>query len=297
MKRIAIIGHRYFINKLSQFFKDKNYDIITISNIGKWNRNPFSFLNELKNVNLVYFFNGLGFKKIKNVIFLKFILRKKVIVHFVGSDALKLITRNFIEKMKWKIALKSANKVFGISQNIVNELSSFVNIKYLPISFEEFNHKFQPYPLKFTAITYLPTVKDLNFYGANFIYELIENNPDIDFIILGDNNNNLHFDNVEFIPIDMNIDLSDLYERSSVLLRLTEHDGLSNMVLESLARGRHVIWTSKFPFTQLTMRDLNSIQNELDRVKTKGDNREAMKWVQNNYNQSKLMENLEKTFY
>ena len=42
-------------------------------------------------------------------------------------------------------------------------------------------------------------------------------------------------------------DMDALYAETTVLVRLTSHDGTSFMVLEALSRGRHVIWT--YPMT------------------------------------------------
>ena len=165
------------------------------------------------------------------------------------------------------------------------------------MSFNKLKYDFHPFPNQFTVMTYLPKTKNPNFYGAKLIYKLVKENPEVNFIILGHNNENIEFNNVKFFTINMNRDISDLYERSSVLLRLTKHDGLSSMVLESLARGRHVIWTSEFPYTYFTKREFSSIQIELNKIRTKGDNRIAMNWVYNNYNSSKLLNSLEKYLY
>ena len=44
--------------------------------------------------------------------------------------------------------------------------------------------------------------------------------------------------------------LADIYPQVSVYLRLVEHDSLSAMVLEALARGRYVIYSKDLPFTE-----------------------------------------------
>ena len=41
--------------------------------------------------------------------------------------------------------------------------------------------------------------------------------------------------------------MNKVYENTTVLLRIVEHDGQSLMVREALARGRQVIWSEPFP--------------------------------------------------
>ena len=115
MVRIVIIGNLYFINKLANSLQKRNYDVTKISNLRDWNKRPYYYLRKIKNVDIVYFFNGIGLKKIFLSLIIKFIYKKKIIVHFVGSDALKFINSNLLEKFRWKTALKFTNKVFGIS--------------------------------------------------------------------------------------------------------------------------------------------------------------------------------------
>ena len=61
--------------------------------------------------------------------------------------------------------------------------------------------------------------------------------------------------------------LTDVYARCSALLRFTSHDGLSIMVLEALAFGRHVLWTQRFPFVRQVLTPEQIVQS-LDELLT-----------------------------
>jgi glycosyltransferase involved in cell wall biosynthesis len=53
---------------------------------------------------------------------------------------------------------------------------------------------------------------------------------------------------VEATNLGWRDDLRGIYERATVLIRLTPHDGLSLMVLEALSFGRYVMWSKPFPY-------------------------------------------------
>ena len=41
--------------------------------------------------------------------------------------------------------------------------------------------------------------------------------------------------------------MDKIYDQTSILLRMPEHDGLSGMIFDALAKGRYVIRSVKFP--------------------------------------------------
>jgi glycosyltransferase involved in cell wall biosynthesis len=57
-------------------------------------------------------------------------------------------------------------------------------------------------------------------------------------------------------------DLSEAYKRSSLLIRFTDRDGLSLMVLEALGFGRHVLWTQEFQHTR-NIRTYDDMEREV----------------------------------
>jgi glycosyltransferase involved in cell wall biosynthesis len=57
-------------------------------------------------------------------------------------------------------------------------------------------------------------------------------------------------------------DLRDAYVNATALVRFTDHDGLSLMVLEALSYGRHVVWTQAFPFVKRA-RQCDELEGEI----------------------------------
>ena len=293
---ITIIGHLFFADKLAKILEEKGYIVTTHYHNDIWKKQSFKYYNIIKKSDVIYFFCANGLEKYFRAFVLRFIFKKKLIVHFVGSDALKFLNYNIYKRLRWTLALKISHEVFGISPNIVDELSPYIRIKYLPMSIENYNFLFRPFPKQFTVLVYLPP-NNPNFYGLPIIKKLIKNNLKIKFIILGKDYGNIsNFNNVEIIEIDKNNNMNKLYERSSVLIRLTKHDGAGQMVMEALARGRHVIWTSKSPYCQHVDRTLDSVQKELELLIKSSHNKKAMKWVKENFSSSILIKKLEKYF-
>ena len=102
-----------------------------------------------------------------------------------------------------------------------------------------------PLPKVFRALTYLPEPRRA-FYGEQRVYELARRLPGVTFTVLGPGGVDPNAPpNVIFTGLVD--DVAARIDSSSVLLRLTDHDGMSILVLEALARGRHVIWTHRYP--------------------------------------------------
>ncbi|MHB9879193.1 hypothetical protein ACSMXM_05980 [Pacificimonas sp. ICDLI1SI03] len=91
------------------------------------------------------------------------------------------------------------------------------------------------------VLVYLPASRK-EFYREPLIAETIAANPDLSFIIVGDDTHCLaHFGNVE--SLGWVSDMQGVWNRAGVLLRLTQHDGLPRMVLDALGQGKYVIYS------------------------------------------------------
>src|SRR5438270_14026225 len=60
-------------------------------------------------------------------------------------------------------------------------------------------------------------------------------------------------------------DLDAVYRNATVLVRFTQRDGLSLMVLEALAYGRYVVWSQPFEFSTRAS-NYEEIRSELERL-------------------------------
>ena len=100
-------------------------------------------------------------------------------------------------------------------------------------------------PVPRALLIYLPTARRA-FYGEATISSAIDANPDIAFVVVGDTEHTLAgHPNVR--SLGWVEDLRPVYAAVGGLLRLTEHDGLPRMVLESLLLGKYVIHAWPLP--------------------------------------------------
>ena len=129
---------------------------------------------------------------------------------------------------------------------LVDELRDLgIEAEYVPVTAVEPPTEIAPLPKRFTVLTYLPEPRRV-FYGEKAVYAIARELPDVPFRVVGRGERNpIAPPNVEFLGYvaDMPARIDD----STVLLRLPEHDGKSMLVLEALARGRHVVWNYDFP--------------------------------------------------
>ena len=96
----------------------------------------------------------------------------------------------------------------------------------------------------FTVVAYTPQDR-LDFYGIAFIVELARRLGDVQFELLATNLKDGLPPNVR--ALGWVEDMDAVMRRATVLVRPVMHDGLSNMVLEALAYGRHVLWSYAMP--------------------------------------------------
>jgi hypothetical protein len=116
---------------------------------------------------------------------------------------------------------------------------------YVPVAAIEPAERIAPFPPSFSVLTYLPEPRRA-FYGERVVYEIASEFPEIPFTVVGKGEPNRAAPaNVQFLGYVR--DMPAHIDAATVLLRLPKHDGKSNLVLEALARARHVIWNYDFP--------------------------------------------------
>ena len=99
-------------------------------------------------------------------------------------------------------------------------------------------------PPRFTVLAYALDDRD-ELYGLDFILELARRRPDIQFLLLAATPTDALPENVTSLGwVD---DIHPIMSQATVYVRPTSHDGFSYLVLEALATGRYVLWTTPFP--------------------------------------------------
>lgn len=165
---------------------------------------------------------------------------KPIVKHWLGSDTMRLhdpcVQRQSGSKSvtNWADApwLVDELKAAGIDGTTVG-LSPISETAELPLP---------PAPLR--VLWFLPEDR-FEFYGGQMALSLARAMPGVKFVFVGcERRGRPAPANVEYVGFLDDIDTA--YAKTHVLVRMADHDGLSQMVLEALNHGRHVIWN--YPF-------------------------------------------------
>ena len=163
--------------------------------------------------------------------------------------------------------------------------------RLLPASIEA---EVLPLPETFRVLSYW-TDERMAFYGGDLILKLAEECSDIEFLIAGaDGCGVACSSNVTFLGRRETLD--DVYPRVSVFLRLPKHDSLSAMVLESLARGRYVVYNKNFPHCRRadTLEQVRAVIQEIRRFSEP--NRVGADFVRENFSLQREAECLHRAY-
>lgn len=116
-------------------------------------------------------------------------------------------------------------------------------------------------------LVYLPNRQgqDREFYGERFVRTAIQKNPDINFVVVADDDHTLApYPNVESLGwVD---DMEPVWKRVSGVLRVTTYDGLPRMILECLLRGKYAIYSWPLPGAWLAKTE-EDVQRQVERFR------------------------------
>jgi len=201
-----------------------------------------NIMSQLANIDIYHgIYQGASYK----IWLIAKLLRKKTVCYWIGTDVLTVLRNK-----KARLAAKFSNRFIDIhlagSPGLVDELKGIgIEALWMPVVPLAVTREVPPLPSSLTVLSYLPDSRP-DFYGAATVRQLVEDFQDVNFMIVGSKGAGVTSPrNMTYLGWQENMD--KVYEHATVLLRIVEHDGLSLMVLEALARGRQVIWSQPFP--------------------------------------------------
>ena len=272
-KKILFISYVPFMSYMYNGLKD-SFSKFNVIPFEVWNK--IGFISKIALVKKYDYIHSFWAKNSYNDSLSCKLAGSKFINHYIGSDVL-------ISAKKRNKALnisKLSYKTLAVSQHLINELNcvGIENVElFEPFYFENAEiSKDILYPSDKMILTYIPEGKE-KFYGYKFILEAAENFPKYKFNIIGNSGSNLDKkSNIHFFGWVNNVDryIDDCF----VYIRNTEHDGLPNLVLQSLLRGKYVMYPHKIPFTDEV--SLDSLDNILKKEEM---NSNGKKFIADNY--------------
>lgn len=238
--KVAVVSFPLFVDALSKKLRQRQ---ICCSAITDWDKRSLAKKFQILRQNdIVHFLNA---KNSLTECLLAKLTGTAVINHWIGTDVLRAST-NPVRALKARICAKLMEESLAVSSLLQTELKNIrVKSRVVPFCRLSPERRVAPLPEKFTVLTYLNPRKP-EFYGAEIIRQLAYRFPEVEFRILALQTLGQVSPNIRCLG--WREDVLQQLKQSSVLVRMTKHDGLPNMILEALSCGRQVIWSFDFPF-------------------------------------------------
>lgn len=249
-------------------------------------RKIFAILMVLKS-DIVYCIGGT-YRRNKATLVAK-ILRKKTVMHWIGTDVL-----HAMEAAKKGIKFQKNDIELAGSELLVDELERIgIKAHKVPIVPFQFEISLKKMPEKHAILVYLPEGRE-EFYGGKIIKVLIEKEPTTFFHIVANRGiEGWDYKNIKFHGFLNKEEMERLYEEITILLRYPDHDGMSLMVIEALGMGKSVLYKYKHPYVETPHSDnigdiYETFKGMLDKpVRV---NREGHDFVKKYYSSENVME-------
>lgn len=221
---------------------------------------------------------------------------KRTVAHWIGSDVMNLrshvtrqgalppfLSRQVDAHLADSPALQEELAALGLCSTVIRLLPKLIEAEV------------QPLPATPAVLSYWGDSRAA-FYGSDVFMSLAKAFPDMSFYVVGATGKNMDDvpENVRFLG---NVaDMDSVYRKATALFRFVEHDSLSAMVLEALARGRHVLYSHPFPHTA-RISGLQDAGRALEQIRqAPSPNVEGANYVRRNFSRREEMRKL-KAYY
>jgi hypothetical protein len=171
-----------------------------------------------------------------------------VVRWWVGTDVLNVISRENLQRNAARVDRIISTNV-AAAPHLVDELGTVgIRAQYVPSVIDadisgttvmEWRGETRP------ILVYMPESRK-EFFGIDVIEPVIAANSDLHFLVVADDSHSLAvYPNVESFGWVSN--MQHLYDRAGCILRITAHDGLPRMLIESMVRGAYAIYSWPLP--------------------------------------------------
>lgn len=291
-KKIVVVGlpifAKRFVDQMKAFDKSNTYiHLNTYYN----KKDQLRFLYHLRNLDLLYSINGtLGESTVISKVLDK---DKPVILNWAGTDVLNAI--DAYKSNNYNTRFHESCIHHAVAPWLAEELKEInLDAKYLPyLGFEsektDHNSKIEN-RTQLKVITYI-NEQNPSFYGLEKIKQIAKECPDIEFGIVGMQSEDNVLNNIKFFGW-VN-DLRKLMNTYDIVIRQTEHDGLSNFILDGLSLGKTVMYNKEFPHCIYADNVVDCVK-ELNNLKEAGLNANlaGVDFIKKEFNKEKVLSNI-----
>lgn len=218
-------------------------------------------------------------------------LRKKVVVHWIGTDVLRI--REDYYKNPRKINAECEN--YAVASWLKDELNEIgIHSEEIPIVSLDIDYECNEMPESHRVLTYIPKHR-AEFYNYELMKQLAAELPKVKFYVVGNDgtDDKSKLQNIEYMGWLDREHIQALMRKSTVLFRYPQHDGLPRMMIEALAAGREVVYKYKYPYVNTPFSEefediLITLREILDKKPTV--NYEAEEYIKENFSLEKMTE-------
>lgn len=202
-------------------------------------------LSKLKESDVVY---GIHLQTCSRYIVAAKALRKKSIIHFVGSDAHRYARERGMRRLYWRTAVHVCDLVFYVSPHLMELVERRGAVLPLPIRVDLFKKSTDNTSPEKDILYYCPG-KGAIVYRLSWILDYAKKHPNERITITGNPrdpaDHKVDMPNVEVIPFVPHDRMAELYARHRQLIRMTTQDGAPSMLDEALLCGLEVIFNGR----------------------------------------------------
>ena len=290
--RVVIHGLPHFCRKLAALLSSDKWDIRFHTHQGLLDL--LALVRDLRRCDLVYTWGGridLG----KFLWGARWSGSSKLVMLWSGSDALWAQKDAAAGKLHPWIAAKTH---WAVSPWIAEEVRSVgLDCEHVQVSFVPLVKDIRPMPKEFSVLSYVPSADKADLYGWDQFVEVAKALPAVNFKVVG-----LREPGTLCAPRNVKIEgwtdnLAIHIREASAIFRPVQHDGLSFMVLESMAQGRHVLYSYPLPGTThakdagAAIRELQRLA-KLNEAQSLGCNTGGLEIVRREYSERRVRQNL-----
>ncbi|MEX0783491.1 MAG: hypothetical protein WD557_12645 [Dehalococcoidia bacterium] len=247
-RRILILGLPYFGKLLGEVLNARGWEARYHEHPGRDVRRWARLAPLVARADLIYLISSRIERRSPQAV-LAALRRRPMIIHWVGTDVLFARDEHLAGRSSERLKRQATH--LADAPWLVDELAELgIEAEYVPLPVPSL-HTGDPPPLPatFRVLLYYPVDPiDREVFDWDAMLGLATAFPDVQFQLVPSPPETLPG------PLPPNLtargwvrDVDALYRDTTVYVRLTAHDGTSFMAVESLSRGRYVIWT--FPLS------------------------------------------------
>lgn len=236
-RKISVIGLPFFARRTAAALRSAGYDARYVPRPGNSPRRWWRVLSTILTSDLVYAIGSSVSRT--SPLHLVSLTGKPIVLHWVGTDVQVALGVHQEGRTSRRLVERATH--WADAPWLVQELRMIgIDASELLLPVPAAIGSPMPLPERFTALIYLPRDFQIS-YDAEATMEVVKALPEISFMVAGGYRPPQALTNLEILGFVE--DMPAVYARSTALLRLTHHDGMSHSVIEALSFGRHVLWS------------------------------------------------------